>query len=289
MSTLFKKKGAPKRRRRRQEASEGASDEDDALTTPALAEIRAEQRGRRRAGGIPPEKLATRAGGPVQAAGTEAKAAAEASSEPGAPKTLTMTQFMGTSSSNLTVEMQHENLMKAYIEKKLGGQKRKASDAATPEDQLYTLPEHLRVQKQQKLDGEKDKRGETIDAETDGAGGPLAWGSGIAEVALPIEEKRRNVEATERAIKALKELQEKGASDPLAVRSEDGNVSVNYSKHRREYAQEIRLLSERAAKARNDQEEESGGKRKPERAARPGSRATDNRVVGQFLKANRGR
>jgi hypothetical protein len=43
-----------------------------------------------------------------------------------------------------------------------------------------------------------------------GEGGPIAYSTGIAEVALPIEFKLRNIEATERAQKEMEATGRRG-------------------------------------------------------------------------------
>lgn len=63
--------------------------------------------------------------------------------------------------------------------------------------------------------GKKGGEGEGTVSE----GGPIAYSTGIAEVALPIEFKLRNIEATERAQQALEREGAKGQREEIGALS----------------------------------------------------------------------
>lgn len=84
-------------------------------------------------------------------------------------------------------------------------------------------------------------------------GGALPFATGIAEVQLPMQERLRTIEATERAAQELARRaaergkravkRGRGAGAEEGDGSEGviaGNFSTNFSKHRREHAQQMR-------------------------------------------------
>lgn len=104
---------------------------------------------------------------------------------------LMQTQFTKTSGGKNTETL--DKHLEAYLAERLGEKKKPEepprSKAEISKARLYEIPPHLQV---------KDSRTEEADK--------MTWVTGLVEVALPIESKLRNIEATERAKRELLKL-----------------------------------------------------------------------------------
>ncbi|CAA7405757.1 unnamed protein product [Spirodela intermedia] len=139
------------------------------------------------------------------------------------------------------------------------------------EDELYAVPEHLKV-----------KRRNPEESSTQ-------WTTGIAEVQLPIEYKLRNIEETEAAKKLLQErrLASKAKSDMNNIPS---SYSADYFHRGRDYAEKLRrehpelykdeAFQDGAAGARGSGGGEAAGRRQA---------ATDVIMLERFRKRERQR
>mmetsp|Transcript_31959 Transcript_31959/g.46022 ORF Transcript_31959/g.46022 Transcript_31959/m.46022 type:complete len:338 (+) Transcript_31959:3-1016(+) len=100
-----------------------------------------------------------------------------------------------------TGSINHEKLMHQYIDEKLGVSKVEVviekPAYVLEQEKLYKVPDYIKVTSQQSI-----RKEEINDGDINGI--KSAWSTGIAEVALPLSYKLRNIEETERLLK-LKE------------------------------------------------------------------------------------
>lgn len=94
----------------------------------------------------------------------------------------------------------HENLMQQYIENKIGSTKNapktvEKSALAVEEERLYRVPDYIKVTSEQSIVPE-------VQGDEDLNGIKAAWSTGIAEVALPVSFKLKNIEETEKIVNA---------------------------------------------------------------------------------------
>lgn len=145
------------------------------------------------------------------------------------------------------------------------------NDIKSAEDELYKIPEHLKVKKR------------TSDE------GSTQWTTGIAEVQLPIEYKLKNIEETEAAKKLLQEKRLMGRA------KSDFNIPASYSAdyfHRgRDYAEKLRRDHPELYKDRSSQDDGAGSKPADDNADAPGQRqaATDEFMLERFRRRERHR
>ncbi|RYG51592.1 hypothetical protein EON67_03045 [archaeon] len=82
-----------------------------------------------------------------------------------------------------------------------------------------------------------------------GEGGMMLAGTGIAEVALPTEEKLRNIEETERLRQQMLERRAARAAEMADdgglphARYTSGSITANYTMHRREFAMNMKVCA----------------------------------------------
>ncbi|CAM9929096.1 unnamed protein product [Choristocarpus tenellus] len=76
-----------------------------------------------------------------------------------------------------------------------------------------------------------------------GSGAQIAWNTGLAEIALPIEFKLRNMEATQAAREKLEKQREARRKGPGQSSSLVGSLTANYSHHQREWALNMRAMN----------------------------------------------
>ncbi|CAN0176966.1 unnamed protein product [Ectocarpus sp. 6 AP-2014] len=114
------------------------------------------------------------------------------------------------------------------------------------EDRLYTIPEDFK-KKVEEAKVEFDtgaNRGDEMDGEV-GSGAQIAWNTGLAEIALPIEFKLKNMEDTLAARDKMESVRAARRNAPGASSSLSGSLTANYSHHQKEWALQIRALQNR--------------------------------------------
>ncbi|XP_057821295.2 protein COP1 SUPPRESSOR 2 [Cryptomeria japonica] len=183
-----------------------------------------------------------------------------------------------TFAQETAVTVEDPNMLK-YVEQELAKKRGKQiagknaeEEVKPPEDDLYVVPDHLKV-----------RRRNSEESSTQ-------WTTGIAEIQLPIEYKLRNIEETEAA---KKQLQDKrpfvGRGRPQS--SIPSSYSADYFQRGREYAEKLRrdhpeLYKDRDAQnsARISGETAQEGNMGVRRQA-----ATDEIMLERFRKRERSR
>lgn len=183
------------------------------------------------------------------------------------------TQGTGSSSGPVT----HEKIMEEYVSNKIqlltGESKVKEIKPLTDEDRLYIVPDDIRA-----LDG---KGGQERNADKEeNSGSMLAWNTGIAEVALPIEFKMRNIEETEKAKKALEE-----AKKVRTVRSNAENVLAGCRFMRPELKSRVPVASATPSTYQGDASGQNTSKAGVPRP--PREKSNDDFVMDKFKKRQR--
>uniref|UniRef100_A0A0C9RQW6 TSA: Wollemia nobilis Ref_Wollemi_Transcript_986_1099 transcribed RNA sequence n=1 Tax=Wollemia nobilis TaxID=56998 RepID=A0A0C9RQW6_9CONI len=184
-----------------------------------------------------------------------------------------------TFAQETAVTVEDPNMLK-YVEQELAKKRGKligndapaAEESKAPEDDLYVVPDHLKV-----------RRRNSEESSTQ-------WTTGIAEVQLPIEYKLRNIEETEAA---KKQLQDKrpfvGRGRPQS--SIPSSYSADYFQRGREYAEKLRRDHPELYKDREAQNNARvSGEIAPE--GNIGARrqaATDEIMLERFRKRERSR
>lgn len=165
-----------------------------------------------------------------------------------------------TFAQETAVMVEDPNMIK-YIEQELAKRRGKnidnedqeESDIKRAEDELYQIPDHLKVKK---------RNAEETSTQ---------WTTGIAEVQLPIEYKLKNIEETEAAKKLLHEKRLMGQTKTES--SIPSNHSADYFQRGKEYAEKLR---------REHPDLYKDGSR--EGAAKSGSRSFDNAPADSGLR-----
>ncbi|XP_065850748.1 protein COP1 SUPPRESSOR 2 [Euphorbia lathyris] len=154
--------------------------------------------------------------------------------------------------------------------KNIGGADQAENELKSAEDELYIIPEHLKV-----------KRRNSEESSTQ-------WTTGIAEVQLPIEYKLKNIEETEAAKKLLQEKRLMGrAKSELSI---PASYSADYFQRGRDYAEKLRREHPELYKDRSSQDEGAGSK--PPDNNNDATRreaATDQFMLERFRKRERHR
>ncbi|CAN0167003.1 unnamed protein product, partial [Ectocarpus sp. 4 AP-2014] len=159
----------------------------------------------------------------------------------------------------------HEQLMEQYVKDKMGGEEggdakeeedggEGSTNMLSEEDRLYTIPEDFK-KKVEEAKVEFDtgaNRGNEMDGEV-GSGAQIAWNTGLAEIALPIEFKLKNMEDTLAARDKMESVRAARRNAPGASSSLSGSLTANYSHHQKEWALQIRALQNRQAMAEESQ------------------------------------
>lgn len=179
-----------------------------------------------------------------------------------------------------TAVMEEDPNMTRYVEQELAKRRGKKIDEAgrvenevkQAEDELYSIPEHLKV-----------KRRNSEESSTQ-------WTTGIAEIQLPIEYKLKNIEETEAAKKLLQEKRLSGHSKTES--SIPASYSADYFQRGRDYAEKLRR--EHPELYKNKRTEATGAESKPSESGNPeGARrrqaATDEFTLERFRKRERNR
>ncbi|XP_030539757.1 protein COP1 SUPPRESSOR 2 [Rhodamnia argentea] len=239
----------------------------------ALEEVKFLQKQRERKSGIPAVLKAQKSG--VGARVGSAATLVEKSEGDGEKEDLVL---QDTFAQETAVMVEDPNMVK-YVEQELAKKRGRninksdqlANDIKSAEDELYKIPEHLKV------------KGRTSDE------GSTQWTTGIAEIQLPIEYKLRNIEETEAAKKLLQEKRLMGRT------KSDFNLPSSYSAdyfHRgRDYAEKLRREHPELYKDRSSQDDGAGSKPADDSADAPGQRqaATDEFMLERFRRRERHR
>eukprot|EP00752_Nemacystus_decipiens_P012937 g11450.t1 len=267
-------------------------DEEDGSRLELLADLREEQRARRKGGG---RSVSALMGGRGQKKGKDALvikgqgvdgvgAAAEPAAdsfglkpEVKAPNISTMIESAfksgGTggwgAAADTAGSVPHEQLMEQYVKDKMRGEEdgkgggdgeggvsggAGAGNMLSEEDRLYTIPEDFKKkveEAKQEFDTGANK-GDEMDGEV-GSGAQIAWNTGLAEIALPIEFKLKNMEDTLAARDKMESVRAARRNAPGASSSLEGSLTANYSHHQKEWALQIRALQNRQAMAEESQ------------------------------------
>ncbi|KAJ7547123.1 hypothetical protein O6H91_08G070200 [Diphasiastrum complanatum] len=261
--------GDQKKFRKRAVAEDADKDaeEDEEERRLALEEIKLLQKQRERRAGVTANQVS-------QPVGTIVNPQAKVEGE-GEKEELVL---QDTFAQETAVTVEDPNMLK-YIEQELAKKRgrdlgTKADDLKRVEDDLYIIPEHLKVRRRNAEEGSTQ------------------WTTGIAEVQLPIEYKLKNIEETEAA---KKQLQDKR---PFVGRgrtqsSIPSSYSADYFQRGREYAERLRrehpeLYKDRDAHANGRGSSETSGDGAHDLGTRRQA-ATDEIMLERFRKRERSR
>ncbi|KAG8477577.1 hypothetical protein CXB51_030369 [Gossypium anomalum] len=245
-------------------ASKSDDEEDRRL---ALEEVKFLQKQRERKSGIPAIPS-------VQTGGIVAKVTEKAEAD-GEKEELVL---QDTFAQETAVLVEDPNMIK-YVEQELAKKRGRnmdlkhevENDLTRAEDELYKIPEHLKVKKRNSAESSTQ------------------WTTGIAEVQLPIEYKLRNIEETEAAKKLLQEKRLMGrAKSEVSIPS---SYSADYFQRGRDYAEKLRREHPELYKDRGSQDDNAGSKPTDASNDAAGSRqaATDQFMLERFRKRERQR
>ncbi|KAJ0052940.1 hypothetical protein Pint_00732 [Pistacia integerrima] len=178
-----------------------------------------------------------------------------------------------------TAVMVEDPNMVNYIEQELAKRRGKnvdvtdqvENDLKRAEDELYKVPEHLKVKKRNSEESSTQ------------------WTTGIAEVQLPIEYKLKNIEETEAAKKLLQEKRLMGRTK--SEFSIPSSYSADYFQRGRDYAEKLRREHPELYKDRGSQDDGAGARPTDNGTDAAGSRqaATDEFMLERFRKRERHR
>lgn len=215
-----------------------------------LLQLREEQKQRKAKLGIQAACTFETGDAPPQAKRGGATTTAEEDEEAEAEKQRSIGEMMESSFTGMRYVKKdetsvHNRIMEQYINEKLGTTTTKkpvvvdetapGATRLTKRDKLLAITEEIHA----KARGPSAAKKTANDDEGGvGEGAPIAYSTGIAEVALPMEFKLKNIEATERArLQHEQEQQQRGNKPQEEV---IGNLTHNYHHHRKEYAIEMR-------------------------------------------------
>ena len=204
---MFKKrraKGALRTKRALDEDAADGDEEAEAEQLELIRDLRSEQRDRRRVHGVESNNLLSASEEAVRAKKLkleeEERGLQEDSTDVKALITNQFTQQTGNSGSD---DKAHESRMQAFIDSQMGVTKDESELKAektktiSEEDDLYALPDVLKSE---------DGNAEGLS----GNAAPMFMGTGIAEVALPMEFRLKNIRQTEEARQQLEAKREEG-------------------------------------------------------------------------------
>jgi len=172
---------------------------------------------------------------------------------------------------------QQQSQMDKYIAAQLaarraGGKKeevKQPSQYETEEQQLYKTPDILKNAKPDEEIGEAGDR----------------WLTGIAEVPLPIADKLKTIEETEKAKEKLFASKAAAGGPTLTI---PANYNSNFSQHQKEFAEKRKEQFRASQPAQTvDARQTAPSRKRPAEGSAGGPTATDDRAVSQFLKSVR--
>eukprot|EP00897_Mesotaenium_endlicherianum_P002218 jgi/Mesen1/2023/ME000148S01131 len=201
------------RKRKPVEEDSDGEEEKSVDVRSTLEEVKALQRQRDRVKGMAAEYQGVAAAAPTQAVDPDQEGGEEL-------------VLQDTFAQETAVIVEDPNMVK-YVEQELarrrGIQVDAKEDATTAEEDLYSIPDHLKVQKRVQDEG------------------TAAWTTGIAEVQLSIDFKLKNIEETEAAKKALQERRpQMGRQRAVAESNLPASFSADYFQRGRDYAEKLR-------------------------------------------------
>ncbi|KAE8699652.1 germin-like protein subfamily 2 member 4-like [Hibiscus syriacus] len=259
----FRKRSFPEDER--DDPAAKSDDEEDRRL--ALEEVKFLQKQRERKSGIP--AIPT-----VQTGGVVAKVTEKVDVD-GEKEELVL---QDTFAQETAVLVEDPNMIK-YVEQELAKKRGRnmneknevENDLTRAEDELYKIPEHLKVKKRNSEESSTQ------------------WTTGIAEIQLPIEFKLRNIEETEAAKKLLQEKRLMGRAKPEA--NIPSSYSADYFQRGRDYAEKLRREHPELYKDRSSQDDNASSKPTDASNDAAGSRqaATDQFMLERFRKRERQR
>lgn len=268
-----KKKNFRKRSYEEEEETTNKLSDDEEERRLVLEEVKFLQKQRERKSGIPaiPSALQSAAA----AGGGGLTKVSEKSEGDGEKDELVL---QDTFAQETAVMVEDPNMLK-YIEQELAKKRGKnidvndqvENDLKHAEDELYKIPEHLKVKKRNSEESSTQ------------------WTTGIAEVQLPIEYKLKNIEETEAAKKLLQEKRLMGrAKSDFSIPS---SYSADYFQRGRDYAEKLRREHPELYKDRGLQDDGAGSRPTDNITDAAGSRqaATDEFMLERFRKRERHR
>ncbi|XP_044502408.1 protein COP1 SUPPRESSOR 2 isoform X2 [Mangifera indica] len=243
----------------------------------ALEEVKFLQKQRERKSGIPAISSALQSGTVTGGGGNSGglTKVAEKNEGDGEKDELVL---QDTFAQETAVMVEDPNMVN-YIEQELAKRRGKnidvtdkvENDLKRAEDELYKVPEHLKVKKRNSEESSTQ------------------WTTGIAEVQLPIEYKLKNIEETEAAKKLLQEKRLMGRTKPeLSIPS---SYSADYFQRGRDYAEKLRREHPELYKDRGTRDDGAGARPTDNSTDAAGSRqaATDEFMLERFRKRERHR
>lgn len=253
------------------EVGNAIESEDDEERRMALEEVKFLQKQRERKSGIP--AILT----PQMTASGAAPKLIDKMEGEGEKEELVL---QDTFAQETAVMVEDPNMLK-YVEQELAKKKGKNIDAANQvendlkraEDELYIIPEHLKVKKRNSEESSTQ------------------WTTGIAEIQLPIEYKLKNIEETEAAKKLLQEKRFMGRTKNDS--SIPSSYSADYFQRGRDYAEKLRQEHPDLYKGNNNNnnnvvENDAAATRGVDAAGRRQA-ATDEFTLERFRKRERHR
>ncbi|CAN1140384.1 Protein COP1 SUPPRESSOR 2 [Linum perenne] len=266
-------------------------DDEEEERRLALEEVKFLQKQRQRKYGIPalpPSQSLSSSLSKKLADSNDAAAAAAAASAGGGDGEKEELVLQDTFAQETAVMVEDPNMLK-YVEQELAKKRGKNLDNEAQaenelkqaEDELYKIPEHLKVKKRNSEESSTQ------------------WTTGIAEIQLPIEYKLKNIEETEAAKKLLQEKRLMGrAKSDLNIPS---SYSADYFQRGRDYAEKLRKEHPELYKEGKSSREEAGGSKPADNNAEAGGggggggaaarreAATDQIMLERFRKRERNR
>nr|XP_027072836.1 protein COP1 SUPPRESSOR 2-like [Coffea arabica]XP_027072837.1 protein COP1 SUPPRESSOR 2-like [Coffea arabica]XP_027072838.1 protein COP1 SUPPRESSOR 2-like [Coffea arabica] len=250
--------------------------DDDQERRLVLEEVKFLQKQREKKSGIPAISMTTQVGGASNGnSGGLIRKGNDKTDGDGEKDDLVL---QDTFAQETAVMVEDPNMLR-YVEQELakkrgrniGVENEVETDIKRAEDELYEIPEHLKV-----------KRRNSEESSTQ-------WTTGIAEVQLPMEYKLRNIEETEVAKKLLQEKRLMGRTKTDS--SIPSSYSADYLQRGKDYAKKLRrehpeLYKDKDLK-KSDQESrpvESGAEAAVQRQA-----ATDEFMLERFRRRERHR
>ncbi|XP_031270465.1 protein COP1 SUPPRESSOR 2 [Pistacia vera] len=256
-----------------EEAKSKVSDDEEERRL-ALEEVKFLQKQRERKSGIPAITSALQSG-TVTGNGGGLTKVAEKNEVDGEKDELVL---QDTFAQETAVMVEDPNMVN-YIEQELAKRRGKnvdvtdqvENDLKRAEDELYKVPEHLKVKKRNSEESSTQ------------------WTTGIAEVQLPIEYKLKNIEETEAAKKLLQEKRLMGRTK--SEFSIPSSYSADYFQRGRDYAEKLRREHPELYKDRGSQDDGAGARPTDNGTDAAGSRqaATDEFMLERFRKRERHR
>lgn len=283
------------------ESEINVSDDEASDQLKLLAELREEQKDRRRAPGLSSHKLLA-----ISEEGLRKREKKREEEEKGLQdeaagpdlKALMTSQFTGQVGQGQDGGKAHEQRMEDFIEEqvneKMGIKKDKDTTATedprtmTEEDKLYLIPDEFKSKPRDLGDDGSFNKREGFSGEA----APLFMNTGIAEVSLPLDFRLRNIEKTDEARKLLigsnGRFKDRAAGNHKPAVGK-GSITANYNQHQRDWAEMMdkkrRANEAGATTGLNDGQND----RRPRNFHRVTGRssATDDAVYERYKKRSR--